>query len=204
MNSLTVDGTIMTAGEITGANLEEIIMTLMEHPSVVNRVITKVLVNGDNYSEEVPHAALDVEREEIDSLELVTHTAEEMGLHFLENGHYLVGILRQALPKIVEEFRLGDETEANEHFLGFLESLHLLISMLEQTKLTIGLGEDIEVQSESSLNTYLERLSETLGTLVNLQEQSDWIYLADVLEFELDGSLGDLIDLLPRLTKAGH
>jgi len=204
MNSLTVDGTLMTAGEITGANLEEIIMTLMEHPSVVNRVITKVLVNGDTYSEEVPHAALDVEREEIDSLELVTHTAEEMSLHFLENGHYLVGVLRQALPKIVEEFRLGDETEANEHFLGFLESLHLLISMLEQTKLTIGLGEDIEVQDESSLNTYLEQLSETLGTLVSLQEQSDWIYLADVLEFELDGSLGDLIDLLPRLTKAGH
>ena len=204
MNSLTVDGNVMTAGDFTGANLEEILISLMEHPAVANRVITKVLVNGDSYSEEVPHDALDVEREEIDSLELVTHTAEEMGLHFLENGHYLVGVLRQALPKIVEEFRLGDETEANEHFLGFLESLHLLISMLEQTKLTIGLGEDIEVQGEVSLNTYLEQLGDTLGTLVGLQEQSDWIYLADVLEFELDGSLNDLIELLPRLSKAGH
>jgi hypothetical protein len=204
MNTLTVDGGRLAVSEIFGANLEEILISLMEHPSVGNRFITKVLVNGDHYSEEMPHAALEVERDDIDSLELVTHSAEDLSLHFLENGHYFVDTLRQALPKIVEEFRLGDELEANEHFLGFLESLHLLLSMLDQTRLTMGLGVDTEVGGHGSLNGFLDQLGEILGNLVNLQEQSDWIYLADVLEYELDGALAGLADFLPILKKAGH
>lgn len=204
MNSLTVDGNNLTAGEISGDNLEEILSTLMEHPVVANRVITKVLLNGDQYSEEVPHAALEVERGQIDSLELVTHTAEDLCLHFLEHGHYFVETLREALPKIVDEFRLGDEMEANEHFLGFLESLHLLISMLEQAKLSMGLGDEISVSDKGSLNDFLGSLGQTLSNMVSLQEQSDWIYLADVMEYELDSALADLIELMPLLKKAGH
>jgi len=204
MNNVTVDGANLAAGEIAGANLEEILMALMEHPVVINRVITKVLVNGDVYSEEVPHAALEVDRGQIDSLELETHTAEDLSLHFLENGHYFVDALRQALPKIVDEFRLGDEMEANEHFLSFLESLHLMVNMLEQVKISMGISDDIAVGVQGSLNGFLDKLSEILSTLMGLQEQSDWIYMADVLEYELDGCLDDLSELLPLLKKAGH
>lgn len=204
MNRLTIDGDQLPASDITGANLEEIIGALMEHPRVANRVITQVLVNGSDYSEEVPHAALEVERGQIESLELVTHTAEDLSLHFLTHGHFFVNALREALPKIVDEFRLGDETEANEHFLSFLESLHLLLSMLEQAKLSMGLGDDISVGGKGSLNNFLDGLSATLESMTGLQEQSDWIYLADILEFELDNSLADLTELLPLLKNAGH
>ena len=138
------------------------------------------------------------------SLDLVTRSAEEISLHFLEHGHYFVEALREALPKVVEEFRLGDESEANEHFLGFLESLHLTLNMIEQSKLAMGLSEDIAVSVQGSLNDYLLRLAKILNTLMGLQEQSDWIYLADVLEFELDQALAELIDLLPLLKRAGH
>ena len=204
MNTMTVDGNSLAARDVGGTNLEEIITNLMEHPAVVNRVITQVLVNGDNYSEEVPHAALEVMRSQIDRLDLVTHTAEDLCLHFLEHGHYFVETLRLALPKVVEEFRLGDETEANEHFLSFLESLHLTLNMVEQAKISMGLGEDIAVGGLGSLNDYLGRLERTLTSLTALQEQSDWVYLADVLEYELDQSLAELIELLPLLKKAGH
>ncbi|MGL4209335.1 MAG: hypothetical protein ACRCTY_08105 [Candidatus Adiutrix sp.] len=204
MHTITVDGHSLTAQDIGGDNLEEILICLMNHPTTQNRVITKVLVNGDNYSEEVPHAALELMRTTISTLELVTHTADELRLHFLEHGHYFINTLREALPKIVDEFRLGDEVLANEHFLGFLESLHLLINMLEQSKLSMGLGTDIELGSHGSLNSYLEKLSETLSQLISLQEQNDWVYLADVLEYELDGALLHLIELLPLLKTAGH
>lgn len=204
MDTLTVDGRNLTAQDVAGANLEEIIMSLMEHPAVNNRVITEVLVNGDAYSEEVPHAALEVSRDQINRLDLVTHSAEDLCLHFLEHGHYFVETLRLALPKVVEEFRLGDEAEANEHFLSFLESLHLTLGMVEQAKTALGLGEDIAVDGKGSLSGYLGRLSQTLSSLVTLQEQSDWIYLADILEYELDQALVELTELLPLLKKAGH
>lgn len=201
MNTITVDGNNLKAADFAGANLEEILINLMDHPTVNNRIITRVLVNGDTYSEEVPHAAIEVERGAIKSLELVTKTAEDLSLHFMENGHYFVEMLRNALPRIVEEFRMGDEVEANEHFLSFLESLQLIINMMEQTKATMGLGDGMQLGSGEH---FMERLSETLSNLISIQEQSDWIYLADILEYELDGLLGDLIEILPRMKKASH
>jgi hypothetical protein len=204
MNTLSVDGSTLNAPEIIGANLEEILVNLMDHPLVNNRIITRVMVNGDTYSEEVPHAALEVERDTINSLELVTKTAEDLSLHFMENGPSFVDMLRNALPKIVEEFRMGDDVEANEHFLSFLESLQLIINMMEQCKVSMGLGDDIHVAGPESVNTFMERLSGTLSNLISIQEQSDWIYLADILEYELDNALCDLIEILPRMKKAGH
>ncbi len=201
MNTLTVDGNNLTAAEITGSNLEEILLTLMEHPTVNNRIITRVMVNGESYSEEVPHAALEVDRDAIKSLELITKSSEDLSLHFMENGHHFVDMLRKALPKIVEEFRMGDEVEANEHFLSFLESLQLIINMMEQTRSTMGLSDDVQAGSGEN---FMERLSGTLSNLISIQEQSDWVYLADILEYELDGALCDLIEILPRMKKAGH
>ena len=204
MNNLIVDGNTLKGAEIPGGNLEEILMNLMEHPSTSERVITKVYVNGENYSEEVPHAALEVERDAIESLELVTHSAEDLSLHFFQYGGYFIDTLRAALPKIVEAFRLGDEAEANEFLLSFLESFHLLVNMLEQTRQTMGLAEDANVAQDISLNQYLDKLSTALATMISLQEQGDWIFLADVLEFELDESLENLGKMLPLLTKSGH
>ncbi|MDR1086034.1 MAG: hypothetical protein LBP22_14545 [Deltaproteobacteria bacterium] len=204
MQSLTVDGQDMAFADITGTNLEEILVCLMDHPSINGRIITGVYLNGEPYEEEVPHAALEVERQTISSLSLKTLTMEDLGLNFLQAGPEYLETLISALPKIVENFRLGDEQEANEHFLNFLEALHLLMSMLEQTRHILGLWQGQNNDSSSSLNGYLESLVEILNTLINLQEQKDWIFLADVLEYELTDSLGQLKELLPKLCQKGH
>ncbi len=204
MHTLTVDGHNISVNEVVGSNLEEILAFLMEHPTTDNRVITDVLVNGESYSEEVPHAALEVERESIQELAVITHTAEDLSLNFLKNAPHFLNSLRLALSKIVEEFRLGDEVEANEHFLGFLETLHLAVSMVEQAKITMGLADDRPLAEHGSLNEYLASLGEVLDRLSELQKQTDWIYLADVLEYELDDALGQLAALLPLLAKTGH
>ncbi|MDR2141880.1 MAG: hypothetical protein LBR11_08855 [Deltaproteobacteria bacterium] len=204
MQSLIVDGQEMTVNEIPGANLEEILVSLMEHPSVNGRLIAGVYLNGEPYVEEVPHAALEVERQSIANLTLKTMTMEDLSLNFLEAGPKYVSALIEALPVIVENFRLGDEREANEHFLNFLEALHLLMSMLEQTRHILGLWQGQNTDSASALNQYLESIVEILNTLINLQEQNDWIFLADVLEYEMAESLNDLKDLLPRLCQKGH
>ncbi|MDR1081923.1 MAG: hypothetical protein LBQ79_13430 [Deltaproteobacteria bacterium] len=204
METLTVDGLEMTAGEIAGANLEEILLNLMEHPVTNGRIICSVVVNGSPYSEEVPHAALEVDRSSIETLVLDTQTLEDMGLSFLKTGPSYLGTLLEALPKIVESFRLGDEHEANEHFLNFLEALQLLMSMLEQTRHVLNLWQGGDGENGSELTVYLDGLVEVLNTLISLQEQKDWIFLADVLEYELSDSLRRLAEILPTLSRGGH
>jgi hypothetical protein len=204
METLTVDGLEMAASEVPGANLEEILLTIMEHPVTNGRIICSVVVNGSPYSEEVPHAALEVDRSSIASLSLDTLTLEDMGLNFLKTGPQYLSTLSEALPKIVESFRVGDEHEANEHFLNFLEALQLLMSMLEQTRHVLNLWQGADGENGSELTAYLDGRVEVLNTLISLQEQKDWIFLADVLEYELADSLKRLADILPTLGKGGH
>jgi hypothetical protein len=204
MQTVTIDGQSVTASDIVGSNLEEILLTLMEHPITTGRVITSVLVNGQPYAEEIPHAAIEVSRNNIESLSLGTLTLEDMSLTFLKSGPTHLTTLLEALPKIIENFRLGDEQEANEHFLNFLEALHLLMNMLEQTRQVLGLWQGEENERTSSLNSYLDSLLEVLNTLISLQEQKDWIFLADVLEYELTDSLKRLGEILPQITSGGN
>jgi hypothetical protein len=204
MQNLIVDGQALSAGDVAGANLEEILISLMEHPSTNGRVITGVRLNGEPYSEEIPHAAMEVERQAIESLSLDTLALEDMGMSFLRTGPVYLATLLEALPRIVESFRLGDEREANEHFLNFLEALHLLMTLLEQTRQVLGIWEGGDDEGASALNQYLDSLVGILNNLVSLQEQKDWIYLADVLEYELDESLRKLSALLPALCRGRH
>jgi hypothetical protein len=204
METVTIDGQNFQASEILGSNLEEILLNILEHPSTAGRIIKGVLINGEPYAEEVPHAALEVERGSIKSLELDTLTLEDMGLAFLKQGPDYLATLLEALPRITEAFRLGDEVEANEHFLNFLESLQLLMSMLEQSRQVLNLWQGRDEESGSDLSRFLEALVEVLNTLISLQEQKDWIFLADVLEYELTDSLKSLAELLPKLSQEGH
>ncbi|MDR2338802.1 MAG: hypothetical protein LBF40_01490 [Deltaproteobacteria bacterium] len=204
MESVTIDGQDLTANDIAGSNLEEILLNILEHPSTNGRVITGVLLNGEPYSEEVPHAALEVDRDSIKSLELDTLTLEDMGLAFLRQGPEYLNTLMEALPRIVEAFRMGDEQEANEYFLNFLESLQLLMSMLEQSRQVLNLWQGQDEENGSDLSQFLDSMVEVLNTLISLQEQKDWIFLADVLEYELTDSLRRLAELLPLLGKGGH
>ncbi|MDR2351693.1 MAG: hypothetical protein LBF22_00790 [Deltaproteobacteria bacterium] len=204
MELVTVDGRSFVPSEIAGANLEEILLNILEHPATSGRIITGVLLNGEPYSEEVPHAALEVERDSIKSLELDTLTLEDVGLAFLKQSPEYLGTLLEALPRIIEAFRLGDEQEANEYFLNFLESLQLLMSMLEQTRQVLNLWQGQDEENSSELSQFLDSLVEVLNTLISLQEQKDWIFLADVLEYELTDALRKLSNLLPLLSQCGH
>ena len=186
---------------VSGNNLEEILGNLQENHVPSDRMISEVHLNGKPYNEDVPHAAVEVSRQEIETLELLTITTEEIADHFLQNGPKLVNSQLDSLPKIIEMFRLGDEAEANEHFLRFLESLHLLINMLERVARVIGVRFDVPIDDHNSLEERLQNMADILSRLLQIQEQSDWIYLADILEYELIPELEALRDILPHLKR---
>ena len=165
-------------------------------------MIGEVRLNGEVYSEIIPHEAIEVVRSDIQALDIITRSPDQIARHFLRNGHHLINAMLEALPKINEMFRLGDEAEANEHYLRFLESLHLLVSMMEKVAAVIGVKPDLPIDHRQSLNDHLRNLAGTLTQLLNVQEQTDWIFLADLLEYELTPELEALVVLFPKLDKA--
>jgi hypothetical protein len=188
--------------DIPGDNLEDILIHLRQRHLNDDHAVSQVLVNGVQYSEDMPHAAMEVDRASIQTLELSTLTPEDIAEHFLHNGAALINALLGSLPQITEMFRLGDEAEANEHFLRFLESLHLLISMLDKVGSVLEVKYNLQVGDQGSLNERLQRLAGSLEQLLDIQEQSDWVYLADILEYELTPDLEDLSRYFPNIQTA--
>lgn len=202
--NITINGQELDSSTIDGKDLEEILGQIQEHHLPPDQIIGHVILNGDSYSEDMPHAALEVPREAIETLELTTLTPEEIAVHFIQNGDRLIEAQVEAIPKITEIFRLGDEAEANEHYLRFLESFHLLLNMLDQAIKTIGIPEEMILSGDQSVNDHLGKMSNIITQLLSVQEQTDWIYLADLLEYELLPALESMRALLPKLIQSGH
>ncbi len=200
---ILIDGSAPAPETISGENLEEILSEIQDN-HLAGNVVGEVLLNGRIYNEDVPHAALEVSRSEINSLELTTLSAEEIALHFIDHVHEIVGSMLDGLPKIVEIFRIGDETEANEYYLNFLEALQLLFSMLESVGETLGIDFDSPLGDQPSINQLLTRLSTVMSELLRIQTENDWIYLADILEHELTKELEDLKEFLPLIRTKLH
>ncbi len=202
--NILIDGNKIESDRIKGQNLEDILLDLNENHVPRNRVIGEVLLNGTSYSEDMPHAAVEIERADISSLELITRSAEELALHFIKNGDQILDAMMDSLPKIVEMFRLGDEAEANEHYLRFLDVLYLLVSMLEKVSGAMSIKFDNPIGDLGTLDDRLQGLAGITTQLVRIQEQNDWIYLADILEYELTPELEVLKSMLPDIKGRTH
>jgi len=200
---ILIDGRASAPDNIPGGNLEEILGEIQEN-RLAGNIVGQVILNGQEYSEDVPHAALEGSRSEIESLELTTHSAEEIALHFIEHGPEIIGSMLDSLPKIVEIFRIGDEAEASEHYLGFLETLQLLFSMLNKVGQTLQINFDDPIDGEISLNQKISKLSEVMTELLRIQNENDWLYLADILEHELTNELEDFKAFLPLISSKMH
>ena len=201
---ITINGNPVNPDSIPGENLEEVLAEIQEKHIPRDSIVGDVLLNGSSYSEDLPHASLEVLRSEIRTLEIVTRSAEEIVRHFIAHGPAIVSSLLESLPRIVEMFRLGDEAEANEHFLRFLESLHLMVNMLQKVATFVETGPDQSRGDRESLNERMRSLADILTRLLETQEQSDWIYLADLLEYELTPELSAIRDLVPRIDRKLH
>ncbi|MFH1092084.1 MAG: hypothetical protein V1742_11005 [Pseudomonadota bacterium] len=201
---ININGRLVEAGTVGGENLEEMLLDLQERFIPPDSMVGDVLLNGVLYSEDVPHAAVEILRSEVQRLDLVTRSAEEIALHFIKHAPRVIEALLASLPKIVEIFRLGDEAEANEHFLRFLEPLHLLMNMLDKVGQVMGLRYETSIGDRGSLNDRLDKMADVFSRLLRVQEQSDWVYLADILEYELTPELEALAGFLPHLKETAH
>lgn len=203
--NISIDGQTVEASGVRGTNLEEIISDLQLNHIESDRIVNDVRLNGELYSEDMPHAATEVPRDLISTLELSTLTSDKIAIHFLRNGQTFTRSIMESLPRITEMFRLGDEAEANEHYLRFLESFHLLINMLIESKSILNLNAvDSPLGEEKSLDEILRKMGTILTDILNIQESNDWIYLADLLEYDLTPSLADLSRIFPVLAEKAH
>lgn len=166
-------------------NLEEVIIKLMADKIQANNVITAVRLNGEFYSEKVPHDASKVPIRDIRTLEIETMSLEEVAWHFLIQSARQLDLLKENAKQVSELFRVADQSEANEQYAAFLESLRLFIQMLNEVQAILNLDFAPIAYKDGTIETKVEALLNLIDRMHKVQEEEDWVMLADLLEYEL-------------------
>jgi hypothetical protein len=195
---ISVDRQSIELGEAPINNLEEVLMKVMSEHMHPGKVITAVKLNGTGYSVKNPHAA-DVPARDIKTLEIDTMSAEEMARHFFTNGGKYLDLLIKGAEKISELFRIADETEANEHYVEYLENLQLFLQMIAQCTDVLHLNLSAIPFQKATVQEEVQKLSDVMDQMLKVQEDEDWVMLADLLEYELIPLLKEWNEILGLL-----
>ena len=159
-------------------NLEQIIEKVMEDEKMQSRIVTDVLVNNESFSEIYPHQAEDMESSYIDRVEIVSVHTSEMAQSITRELYKVVSLMGKAGGQVAEYFRQADDAQALELYGDLLEVNRDFLNMVGV------LRNEYAADSLGDLDVSLDSLSELFSEMIEIQENEDWILLADLLEYE--------------------
>ncbi|NJB69346.1 hypothetical protein GGQ74_003048 [Desulfobaculum xiamenense] len=160
------------------ANLEELLVRVMEDENLDNRMVTDVIVNKEPFSEIYPHQAEDIPSGEIESVEIVTMAVPEMAVNITRELYKVVRLMAHGSRTVADLFRQADDAEALELYQDLLDVTRDFLGMIAVLRDEFGLRESQE------LNDSLEEITSLFTEMIEVSENEDWILLADLLEYE--------------------
>lgn len=175
---IIVDGQRSSLEVASFDNLEQIIEKVMEDKRMQNRVVTDVLVNNETFSEIYPHQAEDVEVAGIDRVEFVSVSAGEMAQNITRKLYKVVTLMSKAGRQVADYFRQADDAQALELYADLLEVNRDFLTMIGVLRDEFATGASEEFEDS------LSGLSALFSEMIEIQENEDWILLADLLEYE--------------------
>lgn len=182
---IIIDGQQLNLEVKNFANLEDLLVKVMEDDVLNGRVITDVYVNDEVFSEIYPHQAEDIEADEIEKVEIKTVSVDKMAGDITRELYKVVNLLLKAGEEVCSLFREANDFEALDMYQDFLQVLRDFMSMITVLRQECGLGDTPRL--ESALTT----ISELFSEIMEVQENEDWILLADLIEYELLPHLND-------------
>lgn len=161
------------------ANLEEILVDVMETEGMESRVVTDVLVNNELFSEIYPHQAEDISTASINSVEVRSIEASEMALAIAGEMEKVALMMEKASHEIARLLREGSNTDGLELLQDLVEVIRDFLSMMGLLR-----TQYLKDPATVSLNLQGSKFDELLTEMNDVMEGEDWILLADLLEYE--------------------
>ena len=160
------------------ANLEEVLVKVVEQEIVPNHVVTDVIVNQEAFTEIYPHHAEDVEIDDIQSVEVRTMSADQMAKEVNQELFTVIKIMQNGSKGVATFLRQGDIAEGLEvlqdlldvtrHFLNTINVLHQRFPLSDTA---------LFEETTAGLDKILLEMCDVMG-------EQDWFLLADLLEYE--------------------
>ncbi len=182
-------------------NLEDLIYEVMTNFIEGNRLLVEVKINDVTFSERWPGEAKIIPLDKIVKLDFLTVPVEEMASKILDDLPSQIDAINSGLLEAAELYRVADEQEANLNFIKMLTTLRNFVTFITQLKKTNIIDWNKLSVEGTDIDTLYEKLSKLIDEMLDVQEDEDWILLADLIEYELKPIMSKWKEFLEQANK---
>jgi hypothetical protein len=166
-------------------NLEDLIYEVMTNYTGGDKLIVEVKVNDKTFSERWPGEAKIIPLDKIVKIEFLTESIENIAVKMLETIPEQINSISEGLLNAAELYRVADEQEANLNFVKMLTLLRDFVNFITQLKNSNVIPwEKVDVEG-MDIEAHYKKLIDLIDEMLEVQEDEDWILLADLIEYEL-------------------
>lgn len=175
---IIIDGKQYDIGAQNFENLEQVFDKMVEDGHLEDRIVTDVMINQEPFTEIYPHQAEDIDMSEVESVEIVTMTTEDMAVEITLELYKVVNLMSEGGKRVATLFRQADDAEALETYQDLIDVIRNFLNMIGILRDEYSLKDHpAYLESAEELNSIFTEMSSVL-------ENEDWILLADLLEYE--------------------
>ena len=160
------------------ANLEEILVQMMEDEAMDNRIVTDVLVNDEAFSELYPHQAEDIDAAEIQKVEIRSVSVAEMAADVTSELYKVITLMTVGARRVAQELRQAEVANGLEVFQDVIDVTRNFLGTVAV------LRSEFSVERDAELLDMTEKLGELITEMSEVLEMEDWMLLADLAEYE--------------------
>ncbi len=176
---IIVDGCKSEKAISNFANLEEVLLNVMQEAKMEDRVVTDVLVNDELFSEIYPHQAEDLSSSDIKSIEIRTVPASQMALDISGEMHKVAQLMLNGARNVARLFREAKDGDALELLQDLLDVTRDFLNMVSVLRSRYLNGANAEFAEKT------QNLSDLISEMSDVLANEDWVLMADLLEYEL-------------------
>ncbi len=185
--------------DVTGETMRDVLLHASGRLDK-GHAISRVVVDGNEtpgYMEDsfLASSALQIRRVEVESQSVKDLVLKGVNLE----GRFLTELCKD-LPRIALAFRKSEATKASENLIVIADGLKSLVQVLQSVSTFFPEFYKTFVYDEKSVDAHLRDFSGILESIHIAQTQSDWVMLADIIEYELTEKIRNWGSLLDQLT----
>ena len=118
----------------------------------------------------------------------VSDSTKEAHAALVQSREFLADILTQ-FQLSADSFRVQDEATANSKFVNAIQNLRDYLKMLEEATFMLGRPLDKIKDRDIFFSQHIVVLCDKLDAVIKVQQDKDWVNLADQIEYEMIPSI---------------
>jgi len=186
----------------TGATIGDIINSISAGLKSENRVICQISLDGNIIAEKEEGKFFAKKVSSINKIDLLVEKVEKVAINGLGSLEGLIPELVKVLGESADCFRTGETTRAQDLFNSSLDALEIVPTILDGVRVSMSLDFNRITFEGTSLLALENEMLKTMKAIFDVQENRDFVSLADLIEYELIQNLSTWFRVIPEIKKS--